>query len=148
MYQDGRAAVKYALTTLAIPPGRVILYGESIGTGVAMQMAVDYPVGGVVLQSPYTSLEAIGEGRYPWLPVSLLLEDRFDSLSKVKRLHAPLLLMHGEADTVVPVAEGKTLFAAAPEPKQAHYFPGQGHNDLDKAAMAHDVAAFARKYVR
>lgn len=146
LYLDARAAMDYAAHTLALPPGQIILYGESIGTGVAVQMATEYAFAALVLQSPFTSLRARGAALYPWLPVSLLLNDRFDSLSKVSRIHVPVLLLHGAQDTIVPVADGKALFAALPEPKEAVYFPHQGHNDLDIVLLAGAVDAFARRH--
>lgn len=145
LYQDARAAVAYVTHERQVPLSRIVLYGESLGTGVAVQMATEYPLGAIVLQSPYTSMEAMGELRFPWLPVHMLVVDKFDSLSKIARVHVPLLLMHGENDNVVPVQQGKTLFAAANEPKQAVYFADQGHNDLNRAQRVRALVAFLRK---
>jgi len=145
LYQDARAAVGYATHMLHLPVNKIVLYGESIGTGVAVQMGTEFPAGAVVLQSPYTSIEAIAKGRYPFLPVHMLLEDRFDSISKVERIHAPLLVIHGEGDTIIPVQEGKTLFARANNPKEIVFFP-QGHNDLSIDGRVKALLAFGRKY--
>ena len=145
IYEDASTAIKYAHETLAIPLNHIVLYGESLGTGVAVQMATQLPVAAIILQSPYASIIDIGYMRYPWLPVNFLLEDKFNSISKIKSAHAPILFMHGDKDTVVPMTEGKKLFAAANEPKQAVYFPGHGHNDLDIQARLDAVLAFSKK---
>jgi fermentation-respiration switch protein FrsA (DUF1100 family) len=146
IYQDARAAMEYAAQTQHLSMDRIVLYGESLGTGVAVQMATEFPVGAIVLQSPYTSIESVAKQRYPFLPVHYLLWDRFDSLSKIASVHAPLLLFHGESDSIIPIEEGKKLFAAAGEPKEAVYFPGQGHNDLDTQQRVNALTAFVRKH--
>lgn len=145
-YKDARAAIAYAADTLAISPGQMIFYGESLGTGVAVQMSTEYKSGAVVLQSPYTSIVELGQYYYPWLPVSLLLMDRFDSIGKIANAQAPILLMHGEKDTVVPVRYGRALFNAAPEPKQAFYMPESDHVRLDFPAQVKALLAFCRKH--
>jgi fermentation-respiration switch protein FrsA (DUF1100 family) len=141
-YQDARAALAYATGTLHVPQSRIILYGESIGTGVAVQMATEYPVAAVVLQSPYTSVEARARDLYLFLPVHWLIKDRFDSLGKIATVHAPLLVLHGEKDAVVPIIDGRILFAHANAPKQFVSFPGEGHNDLDIAGRLKALLAF------
>jgi len=146
LYQDARATMDYASEKLALAPMQTIIYGESIGTGVAVQIAREYPSGALILQSPFTSLQAIGEKRYPWLPVRFLLQDRFDSLSKITDIHTPLLLIHGLQDSVVPIKEGETLFANAPDPKEAVYFPDKGHNNLDIKSRTDALIAFCKKY--
>src|SRR5262249_35641360 len=125
---------------------RTIIYGESIGTGVAVQMATEYPAAALVLQSPYTSMDALANLNYPWLPTSLLLRDHFNSLSKIGRVHAPLLLFHGEKDHVVPIRFGQTLFEKAAEPKEAVYFPETGHMDFDLKELTQDLLNFSHKY--
>jgi len=144
-YQDARATVEYALAKAALPANQIILYGESIGTGVAVQMASEYPAAALVLHSPFTSIEDIAKDSYPWLPVHYLLKDRFDSLSKLADVSEPLLLFHGEQDTIVPVALGKELFAHAREPKEALYFPDGGHNDLPLEELTRALIAFSKK---
>jgi uncharacterized protein len=144
-YQDARAAAGYATGTLHLPLNKIMFYGESIGTGVAVQMGTEFAAGAVVLQSPYTSIEAIAGERYPFLPVHLLLEDRFDSISKIGRIHAPLLVFHGLRDTIIPPEEGKALFAHANEPKEMVFFP-EGHNDLTIPGRIKALLAFGHKY--
>lgn len=145
-YADGRAAIRYATETLSIPPGRLILYGESIGTAVAVQMALETKAGGLVLQSPFTSMVDLAKLNYPWLPVSLLLVDRFDSIAKIGDIHMPLLLFHGDYDTVVPIWLGQRLFEKANEPKQAVYFPGRGHVDLSGRKLTDALTEFSRAH--
>lgn len=145
-YQDARATMDYASKTLSLPDNKIIIYGESIGTGVAVQMATEHKIAALVLQSPFTSMTATASHKYPWLPVSLLLKDRYDSLSKISSIKAPLLLFHGERDTLVPSALGKELFANAPESKQAIYFPENGHNDFDLQKLTGAILEFSKTH--
>lgn len=142
-YKDGRAAVDYAQKELALPAKKIIIYGESIGTGVAVQMATEYKLAALILQSPFMSMTSAASYHYPWLPVPLLLRDHFDSASKIANVHTPLLLFHGESDGVVPISDGKTLLTLANEPKQAVYFPETGHNNFDLKSLVHSVLKFA-----
>ena len=105
----------------------IILYGESLGSGVAIQVAAEKQVAGMILDSPYTSVAELAARLYPWLPVNLLLKDRYDSILHIRNVHAPLLIVHGEADDVIPVEMGRRLFAAANEPKEIVTIPGGGH---------------------
>lgn len=135
LYADGRAAIAW-LVESGVPADRMVLYGESLGTGVAVQMAVEHEIAGLVLQAPFTSTVAVGQDRVPILPVGLLVTHRFDNLSKIGRVTAPILLIHGEADTVVPTRFGRQLFDAAPDPKTAHFIPAAGHNDLHRFGIS------------
>ncbi len=106
----------------------IVLFGESLGTGVAVQLAGLRPgAAGLVLDSPFTSMADTGAHHFPWLPVGALLTDRYDSLSRIGALHLPLLVLHGEADDTVPVAMGRAIYAAANEPKRIVTFPGAQH---------------------
>jgi uncharacterized protein len=106
----------------------IVLFGESLGTGVAVQVAGLRPgAAGLVLDSPFTSMSDAGAHHFPWLPVRVLLTDRYDSLSRIAALHLPLLILHGEADATVPVAMGRALYAAANQPKRIATFPGAQH---------------------
>ncbi|MDD5585531.1 MAG: alpha/beta hydrolase [Alphaproteobacteria bacterium] len=129
LYNDARAAIG-AVLQRGVSPSSLIFYGESIGSGVAVQMAMEYKPAALVLEAPFTSLPDAGAYHYPWLPVRSFLKDKYDSLAKIGRVHAPLLLIHGEKDRIVPIQFGRQLFAAANEPKQAVYIPEAGHNDL------------------
>lgn len=144
LYQDARAVIQHALRDLNLPKDKIILYGRSLGSGVAVQMATEFPMAALVLESPYTSIVARGQYRYPLLPVKLFIQDGFDSLSKIHQIRSPLLILHGEQDTTVPVEDGKTLFAAALFPKTAVYFPHKGHNDLNNGELLETLLSFAK----
>ena len=141
LYADGRAAIRW-LSDAGVPADRLVLFGESLGTGVAVQMAVEHEVAGLILQAPFTSTVDVGQYMVPFLPVGLLVTQRFDNLAKIDRISTPLLLIHGEADGIVPVRFGRQLFAAAPEPKTAHYVLEGGHNDLHEFAISEIVMEF------
>ncbi len=116
-----------ALIKDGVRPEDIILYGESLGTGVAIQVALEKKVEGVILDSPYTSILELASEYYPWLPVSLLLKDRYESIRYIHDVHAPLFVLHGQADEVVPVDMGRRLYAAANQPKEIRTIPGGGH---------------------
>lgn len=141
LYADARAALDW-LAANGIDPGSIVLYGESLGSGVAVQMAAERPVAGLVLEAPFTSAVDVGQAAYRWLPVRLLMRDRFDNLDKIDEITAPLLLIHGEADRVVATRFGRRLFAAANEPKTALFVPQAGHNDLDFYGISETVLEF------
>jgi len=142
-YRDARAYIEW-LRAEGIAPEDIILYGESLGTGVAVQMATEYPdMKALVLETPFTSFVDLGKRLYFFLPVSLMMRDRYDSLSKIGGVKMPLLVLHGTADMVVPYRYGKALFEAAPQPKRMETFPGGGHNDL----YAHDADGRILKFL-
>jgi uncharacterized protein len=123
---------KLAYETLisdGIRPEDIILYGESLGSGVATQVAVEKKVRALILDSPYTSMVERASQIYPWLPVGALLKDRYMSRDFVKQVHVPLFILHGEADEVVPVDMGREMFSLANEPKEIKTLPGAGHNN-------------------
>ena len=130
---DGRAALRY-LENVGVPSAEWIFYGESLGSGVAVEMAHEWaqriPVGAVILEAPFTSMGDAAAEHYPFVPARMLVRDRYASVEKVADIRAPLLIIHGEADRTVPKALGKRLFDAASEPKQAHWISGAGHNNL------------------
>ena len=100
---------------------KIILYGESLGTGVAIEMAKkDY--NSIILESPFTSIENSAKIYYPYLPVKFLLKDRFDSINKIKMVKTPILIMHGEKDDIVPFSMGKELYEKANDPKYFLFF--------------------------
>jgi len=126
---DGVAAVDWALNQ-GIASERIVIYGESLGTGVAVAVATRRRVGAVVLEAPFTSLAAVAQRHYWYLPVYPLLRDRFDSRRRIKDIGAPLLVLHGVRDPVVPLALGRRLFAAAKLPKEMVELPEGHHVDL------------------
>ncbi|SDG54941.1 alpha/beta hydrolase [Roseospirillum parvum] len=134
LYADGRAALAF-LAGQGIARADQVFYGESLGTGVATLMAAEAagagaPPRAVVLEAPFTSAVAVGAKVYPWLPVGWLMHDRYPSLGRIDRLGAPLLILHGEADSLIPVSHGRTLLAAAAEPKAGWFAPAGEHADL------------------
>lgn len=118
------------LTGLGVPPRMIVPYGESLGSGVAVQLAAARDVGAVVLDAPYTSLIAMGRLLYGWLPVAPFMLDRYDSKSRIAAINAPLLIMHGSRDRTIPLELGQDLFQAAREPKQMAVIEGAGHSDI------------------
>lgn len=142
LYQDARAAVDY-LSKKSVNHRCIILYGESLGTGAATQMAIEYEIGGLILQSPYTSLSEMRRYHYPWLPISPW--DKFDSLSKIEKINTALLIIHGKRDTIVPFQQGHTLYKAAKDPKLMIVYPTLGHNNLINRNMFERILKFTRK---
>lgn len=141
LYADGRAALDW-LETNGVRPGSIVLYGESLGSGVAVQMAAERAVAGLVLEAPFTSAVDVGQAAYRWLPVRLMMWDRFDNLAKIDEVSVPLLVVHGEVDRVIAIDFGRRLFDAANEPKSARFIPGAGHSDLDFNGIADTVLEF------
>ncbi|MFN3891679.1 MAG: alpha/beta hydrolase [Beijerinckiaceae bacterium] len=127
---DGEAAYAKA-RELGISPERIFLFGESLGTGVAIALATKHQVRGLALEAPYSSTADVARSIYWFVPVGLLMRDQFLSDERVKTVRAPLFIMHGEADRVVPIRFGEKLFAAANEPKEFFRVPGGGHQPLD-----------------
>ncbi len=146
LYADGRAALAF-LGDHGIPPSRQVAYGESLGAAVAVEMARTTRFGAVVLEAPFTSVADVAQAMYPFIPVRPLVRDKFDSIKKISELASPLLVIHGEADNVIPVRHGRRLHEAANEPKSARFVPGAGHNDLQGCGIAEDVAAFVGSHM-
>jgi uncharacterized protein len=128
LYADGRAAIN-ALVAKGVKSENIILFGHSLGTGVAVQMAEEFHVGGVVLLAPYTSIAEMAQVAYPYLPAKFLARDRFESEKKIRNIHAPVLIVNGTEDQVIPPSQGKQLYDLANVPKEFHSIPGRGHND-------------------
>ena len=118
------------LASQGVIPKDIILYGESLGTGVSVQVAIQRQVSGIILEAPYTSLTDVGQRVYPYLPVRLLMKDRYESSKYIKDINAPLLILHGQHDFVVPVDLGKELYRLAKEPKEIALYPNGQHSDL------------------
>jgi fermentation-respiration switch protein FrsA (DUF1100 family) len=131
---DARAALGYLAGRPEVDPERVVYFGESLGAAVALRLATERPPAALVLRSPFASLAEVGQRHYPVLPVSLLLRDRYDSAALAGRLSAPLLVVAGGRDRIVPASHSRRLFAAAPEPKRLVVLDGADHNDHDLLA--------------
>jgi fermentation-respiration switch protein FrsA (DUF1100 family) len=125
------AAAAYAFTAARYGADRIIVWGFSLGTGVAVALAAEQPVARLILEAPYTSIVDVAASGFPFVPVRWFLRDRFHSDQRIARVTAPLLIMHGTSDATIPIALGERLFALAHEPKQFVRFPGGGHADLD-----------------
>ncbi len=117
------------LTALGVDPVDIIIYGESLGTGVAVQVAAVRPAAGLVLDAPYTSMVDLAALHYPYIPGRWFMTDRYDTRAHIKDVAAPLLILHGELDDIVPVTMGREIFNLAPPPKVIRTFPGAGHAD-------------------
>jgi hypothetical protein len=128
LYQDARAYLQ-GLKALGVAEEDMVLYGHSLGTGVAVQMASEFRVGGLMLLAPYLSIPKMAQVSFPFFPSSLLALDRFDNEKKIGGLHTPLLIVNGSRDEVVPDSQGKELYSMANDPKEFHSLPGRGHND-------------------
>ncbi len=125
---DAALGYRYLIAN-GVPAHDIILYGESLGTGVAVQTAARMEVGGVILDAPYTSVVDVGAAVYPFLPVRWLAKDRYDSLAVIGEVRAPVLVVHGERDTVIPVSMGRQIHAAVTAPKEIVTYPLAGHDD-------------------
>jgi hypothetical protein len=128
LYNDGRAYLK-ELKARGVESSHIILYGHSLGTGVAVQMASEIHVGGLMLLAPYLSIPKMAQIDFPFFPSSLLALDRFDNEKKIKSIRTPLLIVNGTSDQVVPPAQGRKLYSLANDPKELHSLSGRGHND-------------------
>jgi fermentation-respiration switch protein FrsA (DUF1100 family) len=129
LLQDAAAA--YAFTAARYQDDRIVVWGFSLGTGVAVAVAADHPVGKLILEAPYTSVADIVASMFRVVPVRWLLRDQFRSDERIARVTAPLLIMHGEKDPAISIRFGERLFALAHEPKQFVRFPEGGHENLD-----------------
>jgi uncharacterized protein len=126
-YQDAMAAYQW-LKRKGFADRAILVWGESLGGAVAAELAVRAPTGGVVLQSTFTSIPAIGAEVFPWLPVKLICSIKYDTLSKIANIRAPLMILHSESDSIVAFHHGERLFAAARAPKSFCKLFGD-HND-------------------
>jgi uncharacterized protein len=147
LYTDARAALGF-LAGEGVSPGHIVCYGESLGTAVAVQMATERGCGALVLEAPFTSVAAVAQSRYPIFPVKALVLDKFDSLAKVGGLRCPLFVMHGERDRIVPIRYGRALFSAAPEPKEAKWFPEATHVDFEDFGGSAAVLDFLKRHLQ
>lgn len=133
LYRDAAAAWGFLTQTRDVEPSRIVVWGKSLGGAVAIELAAKLAgaqrPAGLIVQSSFTSVPAMAAEHYPFLP-RFLLRHRMDSLSRIGRVGCPLLVIHGEADEIVPINHGRALFDAAVQPKRFVPVPGVGHNDL------------------
>lgn len=120
------------LIKMGVPAEDIILYGESIGTGIAVQVAAERPVAGIILDAPYTSIVDVAEICYPYLPARLMMRDRYETMRYLPRVEVPLLVVHGEQDAIIPVEMGRKVARSAPGPSEIVTFRRAGHSDHGK----------------
>ena len=140
LVRDAVAAYEFAAARYA--PQRIVPWGESLGTAVAVALAATHEVGGLILDAPFTSAAEVGAAAYPFLPVRWLIKDAFHSDRRIARVKAPILVLHGERDSIVPIEFGERLYALAPGPKRMVRFPQGGHVDLDDHGAVEAVKKF------
>ena len=149
-YRDARAALAGLRELPGVDRSRVLYLGESLGGGVAVELALEHPPAGLVLLSAFTGVREMARLHYPFVPAAAV-PDAYPSLRRIGELRAPLLVLHGEDDAIVPVEHGRRLYEAAPGPKRLRTVPGAGHNDIVSVAgtrLAREIAAWAREGVR
>jgi uncharacterized protein len=137
------ASAAHAFTTARYSAGRIVVWGFSLGSGVAVALAAEQPVGRLILEAPFTSIAEVAASVFPIFPVRLVMRDPFHSDQRIGRVKVPLLFMHGARDPTIPIGFGERLFALANEPKQFVRFPEGGHNDLD----AYGATATVRQFI-
>jgi fermentation-respiration switch protein FrsA (DUF1100 family) len=128
-YRDADASLAYLRARPDVGPDGVVLYGQSLGSAVAVELASRERVRGLILEAPFASIPAMARAVYPFLSVWPFLRTRYDSLSRIGDVEAPVLILHSEKDEIVPYQQGRDLYAAAREPKRFHTIVGAGHND-------------------
>ena len=126
LYEDGRSALNWLIRN-GVKNENIVIYGESLGTGVATHLSQNKNFAGVILETPFTSMIDTAKIFYPYIPVSLLLKDKFDNKSKIKNINVPVLIMHGEDDQIVPFFMGKKMYAIANEPKYFYFTKHDNH---------------------
>jgi len=144
LYSDANKIIKW-LGAQEVNYKDIILYGESLGTGVATELASKNNYGGIILESPFTSIKDAAKIYYPYLPVNLLLKDRYDSKSKIKDIKTPILIMHGKMDKIVPQKMGLELFEKANNPKFS-YFPNDDDHMMEfNSTLLEKISLFLKK---
>ena len=128
IYKDSNAAKKW-LNENGINDKNIVLYGESLGTAVAVDLASKNNFAGIILESPFTSMIKLAKKYYPYLPVTILLKDKYESENKLKKINAPILIMHGKKDTIVPFEMGEEMFNKSNNPKFKYF------NEVDDHMM-------------
>ena len=126
LYQDARSAVKW-LVKQGVIEENIIIYGESLGTGITTEIAQNKNFAGIILETPFTSMVAAGKSKYPIFPIKLLLKDKYESDKKIKNIKSPVLIMHGKEDQIVPFWMGEKMFQMANEPKYSYFTKFDDH---------------------
>jgi hypothetical protein len=142
---DARAAQAWLAAQPEVDSDRIAYFGESLGAAVAVGLAVQRPPAALMLRSPFTSLADVGAVHYPWLPIRRLLLDHYPSIERIASVHAPLLVIAGDRDDIVPLSLSRRLYDAAVEPKRFVLVPGAAHNEpelLDGSQMVDEIKGF------
>jgi len=126
LYEDAKTAITW-LKDKGIKEENIIIYGESLGTGVATEIAQNKNFAGVILETPFTSMVNVGKTKYPFFPVSFLLKDKYESDKKIKNIKSPIFIMHGEVDKIVPFWMGEKMYKLANEPKYSYFSKYDDH---------------------
>ena len=126
LYKDGKSAIDW-LKNMGLSEKDIILYGESLGTGIAIQIAQNKRFAGLILETPFTSMIDVAKNVYPYIPVGLLLKDRYENDKKIKNINIPVLVMHGEEDQIVPFKMGKKIYEIANQPKYSYFTKNDNH---------------------
>ena len=126
LYEDGKSTIKF-LKNLGVTEKDIIIYGESLGTGIATEIAQNRKFGGLILETPFTSMIEAAKNFYPYIPVGLLLKDKYKNDKKIKNINIPILVMHGEADQIVPFWMGKKIYEIANQPKYSYFTKYDDH---------------------
>jgi fermentation-respiration switch protein FrsA (DUF1100 family) len=142
--KDSRAARAYVDGRPDVDSSRIVYFGESLGTAVAIDLAVEHPPAVLVLRSPFTSMADVGQHHYPFLPVRLLLRDRFAAIDQIRRIRVPLLVIAGGLDRIVPIESSRRLYDAAVSPKTLLVLPAADHNDYELLAGDEMVRAIVQ----
>ena len=144
LYHDAGEAVKW-LNSLGVNNKDIILYGESLGTGVATELGKKNIFGGIILESPFTSIAKAAKIYYPYLPINLILKDRYDSIKKIQSITVPILIMHGKKDNIVPQKMGLELFEKANEPKFTYFPENDDHMMEYNDELLNNIKLFINK---
>ncbi len=126
LYEDGKSAINWLLSK-GVNERNIVIYGESLGTGVATHLSQKRNFAGIILETPFTSMIDAAKTFYPYIPVGLLLKDKFDNKSKIKNINSPVLIMHGKNDQIVPFFMGKKIYEIANEPKYSYFTNHDNH---------------------
>jgi fermentation-respiration switch protein FrsA (DUF1100 family) len=141
IYEDARSAVRW-LKNKGVVEKNIIIYGESLGTGAAVEIAQNKDFAGVILESPFTSMIDVGKNKYPFFPVRLLLKDKYESDKKIKNIKSPILIMHGEVDRIVPFWMGEKMYKLANEPKYSYFSKYDDHMMEYNEKLLHQLKKF------
>jgi uncharacterized protein len=144
-YAAADAAYDWLTKEQKVAPDKLLIYGASLGGGVATDLASRREHGALILDKTFTSLPDVGQALFPWLPVRLLMRNRFDSLTKITRCKRPVFVAHGTADQVIPFAHGERLYAAANEPKRFFAMTGVGHTEDFDPRFFEELKGFLRE---